>query len=214
MALDTDTAHSVGCLFIVAAPSGGGKTSLVRHLVNHMERIAVSISHTTRSKRPGESHGEDYFFVPYQEFQTMIANQSFVEYAQVFDHLYGTSYAQISERLLEGVDIVLDIDWQGAQQIKRHFPDAVSIFIIPPALAVLHDRLIQRQQDDAKAIKLRMHCAQNELQHYAEFDYLIVNDDFQQAANDLVTIVASQRLLTVRQAVKERKLLSLLLASQ
>lgn len=211
MTLDTNTEHPVGCLFIVAAPSGGGKTSLVRHLVEHMERIAVSVSHTTRNKRPGENHGSDYFFVPFAEFQDMIARQAFVEHAQVFDHLYGTSYAQISERLREGIDIVLDIDWQGAQQIKRHFPDAVSIFIIPPSLAALHDRLTQRQQDDDHVIALRMQRAQDELRHHAEFDYLIVNDDFNKAAHDLAMIVATQRLRTVRQVVQERKLLSFLL---
>ena len=214
MTLDTNTDHSVGCLFIVAAPSGGGKTSLVRHLVERVERITVSVSHTTRNKRPGEKHGTDYFFVPFEEFQAMIAQQAFVEHAHVFDHLYGTSYAQISERLSEGIDIVLDIDWQGAQQIKRYFPDAVSIFIIPPSLTALRDRLIQRQQDDESVIAKRMQRAQDELQHYAEFDYLIVNDDFGQAANDLAMIVASQRLRTARQVVQERKLLSLLLTSK
>lgn len=214
MTLNTNTEHPVGCLFIVAAPSGGGKTSLVRHLVEHMERIAVSVSHTTRNKRPGENHGSDYFFVPFAEFQDMIARQAFVEHAQVFDHLYGTSYAQISERLREGIDIVLDIDWQGAQQIKRHFPDAVSVFIIPPSLAALHDRLTQRQQDDDHVIALRMQRAQDELRHHAEFDYLIVNDDFNKAAHDLAMIVATQRLRTVRQVVQERKLLSFLLTSQ
>lgn len=214
MTLDTNTEHPVGCLFIVAAPSGGGKTSLVRHLVEHMERIAVSVSHTTRNKRPGESHGVDYFFVPFDEFKDMIERQAFVEHAQVFDHFYGTSYAQISERLREGTDIVLDIDWQGAQQIKRHFPDAVSIFIIPPSLAALHERLTQRQQDDEHVIALRMQRAQDELQHHAEFDYLIVNDNFYNAARDLAMIVATQRLRTARQIVQERKLLSFLLTSQ
>ena len=214
MTLDTNTDHSVGCLFIVAAPSGGGKTSLVRHLVERVERITVSVSHTTRNKRPGEKHGTDYFFVPFEEFQAMIAQQAFVEHAHVFDHLYGTSYAQISERLRDGIEIVLDIDWQGAQQIKRYFPDAVSIFIIPPSLAALHDRLIQRQQDDESVIAKRMQRAQDELQHYAEFDYLIVNDDFAKAADELRAIVVANRLHMVRQSAQQRKLLSFLLSSQ
>lgn len=214
MTVNTNTDHPVGCLFIVAAPSGGGKTSLVRHLVEHIDRIAVSVSHTTRTMRPGENHGVDYFFVPLEEFQTMIARQAFIEHAQVFDHFYGTSYAQISERLNQGIDIVLDIDWQGAQQIKLHFPEAVSIFILPPALSALHERLIQRRQDDDTVIALRMQRAQNELQHYAEFDYLIVNDDFAQAAQDLATIVSAQRLRTARQMIQQRKLLSFLLASK
>jgi guanylate kinase len=214
MTFDTNIDHPVGCLFIVAAPSGGGKTSLVRHLVEHIDRIAVSVSHTTRNKRPGESHGVDYFFIPHEAFQDMITQQAFVEHAQVFNHFYGTSYAQITERLQQGIDIVLDIDWQGAQQIKRYFPEAVSIFIIPPAISALRERLIQRQQDDENVIALRMQRAQNEMQHYAEFDYLIVNDDFSKAANDLATIVSAQRLRTQRQMVKQRKLLSFLLTSQ
>lgn len=204
----------VGCLFIVAAPSGGGKTSLVRHLVASMDRIAVSISHTTRSMRPGETHGVDYFFIQTDVFQEMIHQQAFVEHARVFEHFYGTSYVQITERLQQGIDIILDIDWQGAQQIKRHFSAAVSIFIVPPSLSVLKARLIQRQQDDAQVIALRMRSAQDEMRHYAEFDYLIVNDDFSQAADDLLTIVKTERLRTVRQAVQQRKLLSFLLTSQ
>lgn len=214
MTFDTNNDHPVGCLFIVAAPSGGGKTSLVRHLVEHSANIAVSTSHTTRNKRPGENHGEDYFFISQPEFNEMIENQAFVEYAQVFEHWYGTSYAQITDRLQHGVDIVLDIDWQGAQQIKQHFPDAVSIFIIPPSLSALQERLVQRQQDAEQVIALRMQRAQDELRHYAEFDYLIVNDDFKKAAQDLAMIVATQRLKTVRQTIQQRKLLSLLLTSQ
>lgn len=214
MTFDTNTDDSVGCLFIVAAPSGGGKTSLVRHLVENMEQIAVSVSHTTRNKRPGENHGVDYFFIPPEEFQKMVEQQAFVEHAQVFEYLYGTSFAQINERLRQGIDIVLDIDWQGAQQIKYHFNHAVLIFIIPPSLSALHDRLIQRQQDDEQVIALRMQRAQDELRHYAEFDYLIVNDDFAQAANDLAMIVATERLRTRRQMVQQRKLLSLLLTSK
>lgn len=214
MTFDTNNDHPVGCLFIVAAPSGGGKTSLVRHLVEHSANIAVSISHTTRNKRPGENHGEDYFFISQPEFNEMIENQAFVEHAQVFEHWYGTSYAQITDRLQHGIDIVLDIDWQGAQQIKQHFPDAVSIFIIPPSLSALQARLVQRQQDAEQVIALRMQRAQDELRHYAEFDYLIVNDDFKKAAQDLAMIVATQRLKTVRQTIQQRKLLSLLLTSQ
>ena len=210
----TDDAHPVGCLFIVAAPSGGGKTSLVRHLVENAENIVVSISHTTRSKRPGETHGEDYFFISETAFHTMIEEGAFVEHAQVFDHWYGTSYAQISKRLEQGSDIVLDIDWQGAQQIKQHFPNAVSIFIIPPSLAVLRERLVQRQQDSTDIIASRMRRAQNELQHFSEFDYLIVNDDFIKAAQDLAMIIGAQRLRTDRQIIKQRKLLSLLLTTQ
>lgn len=214
MTSDTNSVHPVGCLFIVAAPSGGGKTSLVRHLVEHTDNIAVSISHTTRQKRPAETHGADYFFISEQEFNAMVAKGEFVEHAQVFEYWYGTSYAQISERLQQGIDIVLDIDWQGAQQIKQHFPDAVSIFIIPPSLSALQDRLVQRQQDNVQVIKLRMQRAQNELRHFSEFDYLIVNDDFTKAAHDLAMIITTQRLRTDRQSIQQRKLLSLLLTTQ
>ncbi|MGV3740312.1 MAG: guanylate kinase [Gammaproteobacteria bacterium] len=214
MTSDISTDHAVGCLFIVAAPSGGGKTSLVRHLVEHAKNIAVSISHTTRNKRPGENHGKDYFFISEQEFSSMVESQAFVEHAQVFNHWYGTSYAQITQRLQQGIDVVLDIDWQGAQQIKQHFPDAVSIFIIPPSLSALQERLEQRQQDNAQIIASRMQRAQDELRHFAEFDYLIVNDDFKKAAQDLEGIVATHRLKTARQSIQQRKLLSLLLTSQ
>lgn len=214
MTLDTNIEHFVGCLFIVAAPSGGGKTSLVHHLITHLDHIAVSVSHTTRAKRPGEIHGVDYFFIQAEEFQTMVTQQAFVEHARVFDHDYGTSYAQIEARLQQGIDVVLDIDWQGAQQIKQRYPTAVSVFIIPPSLEALQTRLIQRQQDDVDVIASRMQRAQSEMRHYAEFDYLIVNDDFSKAAADLEMIVKVERLRTVRQTIHQRKLLSFLLTSQ
>ena len=206
--------HGLGCLFIVAAPSGGGKTSLVNKLVNDLPAIEVSISHTTRSQRPREVNGVDYFFVDKSTFNQMLNDGDFVEHAQVYDHLYGTSFSQINDRLHAGIDIVLDIDWQGAQQIKKMFIDAVSVFIIPPSLDALKQRLTNRQQDDERVIYSRMQRAREELSHYDEFDYLIVNDDFAHAANDLISIVAAHRLCLSRQAEKQRKLLSLLLASQ
>ena len=201
-----------GSLFIVAAPSGGGKTSLVRKLISDLSNIVVSISHTTRNLRPGETSGIDYFFVDENEFLQMVNNSSFVEHAQVFNHYYGTSAAQIMERLKSGIDVVLDIDWQGAKQIKGSFADAVSIFVIPPSLEILKERLKNRQQDDSKTIAGRMHCAQDELSHYNEFDYLIVNDDFDVAALELQAIVIAHRLKIERQALKQRKLLSFLLS--
>ncbi|PJD92689.1 MAG: guanylate kinase [Legionella sp.] len=207
-------AHSIGCLFIVAAPSGGGKTSLVRYLIENMDDVAVSVSHTTRSMRPGEAHGVDYFFIESNVFRDMVENNEFVEHAQVFQSEYGTSFAQITERLQQGIDVILDIDWQGAQQIKQRFPTAVSIFIIPPSLNILHDRLIQRQQDDSDVIAHRMQRAQDEMGHYSEFDYLIVNDDFSTAAAELTTIVLAERLRTARQSIQQRKLLSFLLTSK
>ncbi len=206
--------NSSGNLFIVAAPSGGGKTSLVKKLINSLDKIAVSVSHTTRQKRPGEVNGIDYFFVDEPAFMQMVERGVFLEHAQVFSHLYGTSTEQITARLREGTDIVLDIDWQGAEQIRYAFPDAVSIFIIPPSVDVLRQRLMDRQQDDEKVIKSRMQSAYDELTHYAEFDYLVVNDDFAKAAEELKSIVVAHRLRIVRQAEEQRKLLSFLLSSQ
>lgn len=202
---------NIGNLYIVAAPSGGGKTSLVKALVESMSDIAISVSHTTRSKRPGEVDGVDYFFISPDEFKRKIDKQAFVEYAEVFGHYYGTSKSQIEDRLLRGVDVLLDIDWQGAQQIKRSFPGAVGIFIIPPSLDTLKQRLQGRNQDPDDVIHARMQRAQDELSHYAEFDYLIVNDDFYCAASDLKSVVIAHRLRIERQTEKQRKLLSFLL---
>ena len=203
-----------GNLFIVAAPSGGGKTSLVKNLVKILTDIEISISHTTRPERPGEQHGVDYFFVSKNEFMVMIDQSAFIEHAVVFDYYYGTSIAQIKDRLSAGIDVLLDIDWQGAQQIKQLFPEAVSVFVIPPSLKALNQRLKSRQQDDEQIIKNRMLKAQDELSHYAEFDYLIVNDEFTKAVNELQAIVIAQRLSIKRQVKKQAKLLSLLLNSQ
>ncbi|KTD65817.1 guanylate kinase [Legionella santicrucis] len=204
----------LGNLFIVAAPSGGGKTSLVRRLVETLDSIEVSVSHTTRSMRPGEQHGKDYFFVDEKEFACMIDDCAFLEYARVFNHLYGTSMVQITKRLHEGIDVVLDIDWQGAQQIRRSFPDAVSIFIVPPSLEALKQRLLNRRQDKDEVISDRMKKAQDELSHYPEFDYLIVNDNFERAAMELGAIVLANRLRIERQINKQSKLLSFLMSSQ
>ncbi|CAM2970794.1 guanylate kinase [Legionella worsleiensis] len=206
--------HYSGNLYIVAAPSGGGKTSLVRHLIANLNDIEVSISHTTRPMRPGEQDGVDYFFVNEPEFVAMIEDNAFIEHAKVYNHFYGTSVAQITRRLQQGIDIVLDIDWQGAQQIRHTFPDAVSIFIVPPSLEELKNRLMNRRQDNDEVISERMIKAQDELSHYPEFDYLIVNDTFEHAAMDLRTIVMADRLRIERQVNKQSKLLSFLMSSQ
>ena len=206
-------ANYSGNLYIVAAPSGGGKTSLVRHLITMLDNIAVSISHTTRSIRPGEQDGVDYFFVAEEQFVAMVNNSEFVEHARVFNHLYGTSVAQITERLNNGIDIVLDIDWQGAEQIRHAFPNAVSVFIIPPSLEELKLRLMNRRQDKDEVISDRMKKAQDELSHYPEFDYLIVNDVFDVAASELQAVVVASRLQMSRQSGRQRKLLSFLLSS-
>ena len=206
------TEQHPGRLFIVAAPSGGGKTSLVKKLVQTLPGIDVSISHTTRDMRATETNGVDYFFVNDIEFQRMVNDHAFVEHAHVFHHCYGTSAAQINDRLQAGIDVVLDIDWQGAQQIKRAFTDAVSVFIIPPSLDALHQRLMDRQRDDTHVIADRMQQAREELSHYDAFDYLIVNDDFNQAASELQAIVLAHRLQMARQCMQQRKLLSFLLS--
>jgi guanylate kinase len=203
-----------GNLFIVAAPSGGGKTSLVKKLVQALDEIEISISHTTRAIRPGEQDGVDYFFISDKEFKTMIEADAFLEYAQVFNHSYGTSLAQITDRLDQGIDVVLDIDWQGAAQIKRIIPQAVTVFIIPPSIDTLKQRLMNRQQDKDEVISDRMKKAQDELSHYSEFDYLIVNDTFEHAAAELNAIVVANRLRRERQMQRQSKLLSFLMSSQ
>ena len=204
--------NSRGNLFIVAAPSGGGKTSLVRKLVGSLKDIVISVSHTTRSLRPGEADGVDYFYVDQPTFLRMAQNGEFLEHATVFNHFYGTSQAQIAQRLEAGIDVVLDIDWQGAEQIRHSFPESVSIFIIPPSMDILKQRLVDRKRDDEQTIERRMQCARDELSHYNEFDYLIVNDDFDKAGAELMSIVVAQRLRTHRQSEQQSKLLSFLLS--
>ena len=202
-----------GTLFIVAAPSGGGKTSLVKKLINDLSSIEVSVSHTTRDRRPGEIDGVDYFFTTDSDFKKLIAEEAFVEHACVFNHFYGTSFHQIKERLSTGIDVVLDIDWQGAKQIKQAFSTAVSVFVIPPSLAVLKQRLQDRRQDNDDVIENRMKRARDEMSHYSEFDYLIVNDEFDTAASQLQAIVVANRLRVARQSAQQRNLLSFLLSS-
>lgn len=204
--------HSLGTLFIVAAPSGGGKTSLVKALVHSIDSIDVSISHTTRPKRPNEQHGVDYFFIDNAAFLAMIAAGAFLEHACVFHHYYGTSFEQIESRLQAGIDVVLDIDWQGAEQIQKQMPHSVSIFIIPPSINALQERLQGRGQDDEAIIQYRMQQAQDEISHYTSFDYLIVNDAFDTAARELQSIILTHRLSMSKQSVHQRALLASLLA--
>lgn len=205
--------NNLGQLYIVAAPSGGGKTSLVNRLIQSMPGIELSVSHTTRLPRPKESNGQDYFFVNKPEFEAMITQHDFLEYAKVFDNYYGTSKKQIEARLAAGIDVVLDIDWQGAQQIRVIMPSVISIFLLPPSLQALRERLENRQQDNQLVINNRMKQAQDELEHYDEFDYLIVNEEFDLALNQLKSIVTAERLKRARQVIKQRKLLSFLLTN-
>lgn len=189
----------VGTLFIISAPSGAGKTSLVRALRASTEGLAVSVSHTTRNQRSGEVEGKDYFFVDVETFEDMAATGAFLEHARVFDNHYGTSRASVEESLEEGIDLILEIDWQGARQVRTLLPGAKSIFILPPSLEALESRLRARGQDDPAIIQRRMRDALQEMSHYLEFDYLVVNDDFDRACADLQALIAASRLTMFNQ---------------
>lgn len=203
-----------GTLYIVSAPSGAGKSSLIQALLKTqpLYDTQVSVSHTTRAARPGEVHGEHYFFTDREEFQQMIARDAFLEHAEVFGNYYGTSRETIEQVLATGVDIFLDIDWQGAQQIRNRMPQARSIFILPPSKEELDRRLRGRGQDSEEVIARRMALAVAEMSHYAEYDYLIVNDDFDTALNDLKTIIRAERLRMGRQKQRHDALITKLLA--
>ncbi len=203
-----------GTLYIVSAPSGAGKSSLIQALLKTqpLYDTQVSISHTTRAKRPGENHGEHYFFVSKEEFCQMIDDDAFLEYAKVFENYYGTSRLAIEQVLATGVDVFLDIDWQGAQQIRAKMPTARSIFILPPSKEELDRRLRGRGQDSEEVIAKRMAQAVAEMTHYAEYDYLIVNDDFNLALSDLKTIIRAERLRLGRQKQRHDALITKLLA--
>lgn len=202
-----------GTLFVISAPSGAGKTSLVKALLDSIDGIVVSISHTTRALRPGEENGVDYHFVDVPGFSKIKNEGNFLEHAQVFDNYYGTSKEAVEKQLNAGVDVILEIDWQGAQQLRQTFPQAVvSIFILPPSRATLRERLTNRGQDGEDIIQRRMQDAATEMSHYGEFDYLLVNDDFATALNQLQTIVQAQRQTEARQALQLKELLEELLA--
>ncbi|MDF7679697.1 guanylate kinase [Enterobacteriaceae bacterium ESL0689] len=203
-----------GTLYIVSAPSGAGKSSLIQALLKNqpLYDTQVSVSHTTRASRPGEVHGEHYFFVNHEEFQTMISQSAFLEYAEVFGNYYGTSRETIEQVLGTGVDVFLDIDWQGAQQIRQKMPDVRTIFILPPSKDELERRLRGRGQDSEAVIARRMAQAVAEISHYAEYDYLIVNDDFATALSDLTNIIRAERLRMSRQRQRHSELISKLLA--
>lgn len=203
---------NTGKLYIISAPSGAGKTSLVKQMAADLDDLLVSVSHTTRQQRPGEIHGKDYYFVSEEEFQAMLAQQDFLEYAQVFDHYYGTARQTVTENLNAGSDVILEIDWQGARQIRKKMPECLSIFILPPSTAVLEQRLRKRGQDSELIISRRMQDAVAEMQHYDEYDYLLVNDDFDQALMQLKSIVISERLRKTRQKPALAALLAELLS--
>lgn len=197
-----------GNLYIVAAPSGTGKTSLVKALVDSMPDITVSISHTTRPKRPNEIDGVNYYFIDNPAFEHMIKHHDFLEYATIFDHYYGTSKQWVKKTLSQGTDVILEIDWQGNQQIKHLFPESIGIFILPPSLEDLQSRLITRNQDGPEIIKKRLADAKETVSHIHEFDYVVINDDFAKAVHDIKLIVETGRLLQRRQSAKYSKLIN------
>ena len=201
-------------LYIISAASGAGKTSLVKALLERDNKILASVSHTTRAARPGEEHAKDYFFVDKRQFASMVEAGDFIEHAQVFDNFYGTAESEVRRMLAEGIDVILEIDWQGAQQVRKLFKEAVSIFIIPPSKQELKNRLQGRGQDSDAIIQRRMQDAVSEMSHYVEFDYLIVNDDFDLALEQLSQVICSQRLLITHQAHNLQPLLHDLLASE
>ncbi len=178
-----------GTLFVVAAPSGAGKTSLVNALLERMPGLRMSVSHTTRQRRPTEQHGREYYFISVGEFERLVAEGEFLEHARVFDNLYGTARAPVEARLAQGGDIVLEIDWQGARQVRAAMPDCVTIFVLPPSREALEKRLRSRATDSAEVIARRLRDAVSDMSHWREFDYVVVNDDFEKAVADLAAIV-------------------------
>ena len=181
-----------GRLYVISAPSGAGKTSLVKSLLASEPRLRLSISHTTRTRRPTELEGREYHFVTKPEFAQLVARGEFLEHARVFDNDYGTSRAFVQSQLGQGHDVLLEIDWQGAQQVRRAMPDCVSIFVLPPARQTLAERLARRATDTPEVIRRRLKDAAGDMSHYDEFDYVVVNDDFDRAVADLRRITEGQ----------------------
>ena len=200
-----------GCLFVLAAPSGGGKTSIVRSLLEREPGIRLSVSYTTRAPRPGEQEGIHYHFVDEAAFMALKANGEFLEHAHVHGNWYATSATWLRQEVQHGHDVLLEIDWQGAQQVRRLIPEAVHIFILPPSLASLKERLEKRGQDAPDVIVRRLEAAREEMRHCGEFDYVIMNQDFARAVDDLSAIVRAARLTATRQQVRHATLIAQLL---
>ena len=201
-----------GTLYIVSAPSGAGKTTLVGALLKNMPDIKASISHTTRPMRPGEKEGINYHFVSEEIFLSLINKEAFLEHAQVFNHFYGTSKEWVEKTLSEGIDVILEIDWQGAEQIRDLIPESKSIFILPPSLEALEERLIKRGQDDSTVIKRRLAAAKEEISHYMMADYLLINDGFDETLVEFNSIILHERLKLQSQKQKNLNLLNSLLS--
>ncbi|MFO8140738.1 MAG: guanylate kinase [Marinobacter sp.] len=197
-----------GTLFVISAPSGAGKTSLVSEMLRQDSQLGVSVSHTTRSMREGEQDGVNYHFVDRSEFEAMIGRGDFLEHADVFGNYYGTSQVWVRDTLAKGQDVILEIDWQGAEQVRRLIPECLSIFIVPPSAEALRQRLVGRGTDAPDVVERRLSEAEEECRHAVEFDYLVVNDDFDVALADLLAIVRSRRLAMSAQQVRHSRLLA------
>lgn len=210
--MSNNDAEYPGTLFVFAAPSGAGKTSLVKALLENMGGISVSVSHTTRAMRPGEEGGIDYHFVDIPGFEQMVSEDAFLEHAKVFDNYYGTSRTGIEQQLALGKDVILEIDWQGARQVCKLMPDTAGVFILPPSRQALEERLRGRGQDSEEIIARRMRDAQSESAHYDEFDYLVINDDFDTALAELQAIVTCHRQRQAAQTWRHGKMIKALLA--
>jgi len=203
-----------GSLYIVSAPSGAGKTSLLKQVVQSMGNLQVSVSHTTRESRPGEVDGENYFFISQSEFLERVGREDFLEHAEVFGNHYGTSKEALDTMLSQGKDIILEIDWQGAQTVRKAMPSAISIFILPPSVEALESRLQNREQDSDEIIAKRMHGARNEMSHYNEYDFIVINDDFDLAVEELKSLFVVDRLQLARQESQYKVMLESLLSGQ
>ena len=199
---------NTACLFTISAPSGAGKTSLIKALLaKKPDSMIVSVSHSTRSKRPGETDGVDYHFVDIAKFEAMVANDEFLEHARVFDNYYGTARQSVENLLESGRHVILEIDWQGARQVKQKMPETVAIYILPPSRAALEQRLTDRATDDQNTINRRMQDADREMSHYNDAEYLVINEDFNQALYDLECIIHSQGMTLERQKAKNKALI-------
>lgn len=201
-------AGETGTLFVISAPSGAGKTSLVAEMLHADHKLGVSVSHTTRPMREGEKEGVNYHFVSREDFEAMIKRGDFLEHADVFGNYYGTSQVWVREMLASGRDVILEIDWQGAVQVRRLIPECVSVFIVPPSAEALRERLVGRGTDLPEVVSRRLKEAREECRHAVEFDYLVVNDDFKEALADLLGIVRTQRLRMGTQHARHKQLLA------
>ncbi|UIP25410.1 guanylate kinase [Acinetobacter towneri] len=201
-----------GLLFVVSAASGTGKTSLVKALLERVNNLHVSVSHTTRGQRPGELDGVHYHFTQKQDFIDLVEQGGFIEYAEVFGNYYGTAQATVKEQLAKGHDVLLEIDWQGAQQVRNLFPESKQIFILPPSQFDLRERLSNRGTDAVDVIEHRLGCAVEDMQQYVNFDYVIINDDFNKALHDLESVIIANRLVMAQQAHRHQALIQKLIS--